>query len=146
MGSKLKTASWILLTLIGALTLFGSLASVGVAYFGSTDDDQIGPVTLTELTSDRPDITTALRARRGTAAAYAAGFAVLFLFVVLVPYRRGDVWSWWALLAGILVNTGIILLRRPILQTDLGLGAATIPLAVGVIALMLGAGRLRRAS
>lgn len=145
MSSKLRTASWILLTLLGALTLLGSLASVSVAYFAAAENDVIGAgmITLDELTADRQDVQVALRARRGTAAAYGVGYAVLFLILVLIPYRRGEVWAWWAILVGTLLSAGIILLRVPTLDTHLGLVAATAPLGVVVLALVMDAGRLR---
>ena len=144
MGAKLRMVSWILLTLVGALTLVGSLASMGVAYF--SEDDQIGPVTLAELAGDRNDVRTALQARRGTAAAFGAGYAILFLIITLVPYRQGQVWAWWAILIVTVVVNGIILMRVVSLGTNLGLGAATIPLAVCVIALLLDVGRLQSSS
>lgn len=143
MNPKLRMVSWILLTLVGGLTMFGSIASVGVAYF--QDDDQIGPISLSELTADRTDVATAVKARRGTAAAFAAGYGTLFLFITLVPYRRGDVWAWWALLIGAIAANGIILLRAPLLGTNLGLGAAAIPVAVSIVALLLDVGRLKSA-
>ena len=86
MGSKLRTASWILLALLGTLTLVSSLASVNIAYF--QEDDLIGGpegINLSELAADRADVRTALKARRGTAAAFGAGYAILFLFLVLGP-------------------------------------------------------------
>lgn len=147
MGSKLRTISWILLALLGALTLLSSVASVSVAYF--QEDDLIGGpegISLSELVGDRPEITAALKARRGTAAAFGAGYAVLFLFIVLVPYRRGEPWAWWAVLVGTLVTAGVILLRVFLLQTQLGLGAAVLPLVVVAIALALDAGRLKRSA
>lgn len=42
-------------------------------------------------------VATALLGIRGTSAAYGAAFGVLFLAVVLGPYRRGDAWAWKAL-------------------------------------------------
>ena len=110
--------------------LLGSLFSVGLAY-GSARD-QIGPASLAELSVGRPDVATAVRARRATAAAYAAGFATLLLAITLGPYRRGDVWAWWALAAGTLVVTLLILLRVPFLGIRLGApgavtGAGTAP-------------------
>ena len=142
MSSNLKLLSWILLALVGGLTLFASLASVGVAYFA--EDDPMGNVMpLSELAGERADVATMLRARRGTAAAFGAGYGLLFLVIALVPYRRGDVWAWWAILAGTIVVSGIILLRNPVLGTNLGLGAANIPLAVCVVALLLDVSRVR---
>ncbi len=142
MSSKLKLLSWILLALVGGLTLFASLVSVGVAYFA--EDDPMGNVMpLSELAGERVDVATMLRARRGTAAAFGAGYGLLFLVIALVPYRRGDVWAWWAILAGTIVVSGIILLRNPVLGTNLGLGAANIPLAVCVVALLLDVSRIK---
>ena len=99
---------------------------------------------------------TAVRARRATAAAYAAGFATLFLAITLVPYRRGEVWAWWALSAGTLVVSVLILLRVPLLGIRLGAPAAVtwagtalttlVQLAVVALGLAFGAGRLRGSS
>ena len=142
MSSNLRLLSWILLALVGGLTLFGSLASVGVAYFA--EDDPMGNIMpLSELAGERADIATMLRARRGTAAAFGAGYGLLFLVIALVPYRRGDVWAWWAILAGTIVTCGIILLRNPVLGTNLGLSRATVPLAVCVVALLLDVSRIK---
>jgi len=140
----MKTASWIILVVVGALTLLGSLVSLGVAY-GSTQD-QIGPASLAELSVGGPEVATAVRARRATAAAYAAGFATLFLAIALGPYRRGDVWAWWALSAGTLVVSVLILLRILFLGIQLGAPAAVIQLVVVGLGLAVGAGRLRRSN
>ena len=146
----MKKASWIILTVVGALTLLGSLVSLSVAY--SSVQDQIGPATLDELSLGRPEVAIALRARRATAAAYGAGFATLFLAIALGPYRRGDVWAWWALLAGTLVVSGLILLRVPLLGIQLGAAAAVtgagtalaslVQVAVAGLGLALDTGRL----
>jgi hypothetical protein len=136
---------------VGALMLLGSLVSLGIAY--GTARDQIGPASLTELSAGRPDVATAVRARRATAAAYAAGFATLFLAITLWPYRRGDVWAWWALASGMLVVSVLILLRIPFLGVRLGATAAVtgagtamttiVELVVVGLGLALGSGRLR---
>ena len=119
----MKTASWIIFVVVGALTLAGSLFSVGIAYV-SLLEDRIGPATLTELSAGRPEVATAVKARRATAGAYGAGFATLFLAIALGPYRRGDAWAWWALLAGTLVVSVLILLRVPFLGINLAAPAA----------------------
>jgi len=136
----MKTASWIILVVVGGLTLLGSLVSVGRAYISASD--QIGAASLTELSVGRPEVATAVRARRATSAAYAAGFATLFLMITLGPYRRGDAWAWWTLLAGTLVVSVLTLLRVPFLGTLLGAPAALIQLVVAGLGLALGAGRL----
>jgi len=139
----LRTISWVVLAIVGALTLLGALVSAQLGY--SMGDDQIGPVSLIELAAGRPEVTQAIHARRGTAAAYAAAYAVLFLFVVLVPYRRGEVWAWWAILVTTLVGSGIIVARLLFLHTTAGTAVGWIQLGVVVVALLLDAGRLRKA-
>jgi hypothetical protein len=138
----MKTASWILLALAGALTLLGAVGSIVVAY-ASVEDDQIGPVTLSDLAAGRPDVAAALKARRATAASYAAGFATLILATTLGPYRRGDVWAWWALLLGTVVMSALSLLRVPFIDTRAGAGTALVTLVVVGLGLALDAGRLR---
>lgn len=138
----MRIVSWVLLTLVGAATLVLSLLSASVAY--RPVPDQIGPATLDEVAAGREEVATALRGRRGTAAAYAAGYATLFLFVVLGPYRRGERWSWWALLVASLVLAALTVARVPLLGTRLGTGAAAVQLAVVLVALLLDVGRLRR--
>jgi hypothetical protein len=139
----MKTASWILLAVAGALTIIGGLVSLSVAF--RSPEDQIGPVSLAELAAGRPDLEVALRARRATAAAYATGFGTLLLAITLGPYRRGDAWAWWTLFLGTLVVVALTLLRVPFLGTRLGAATALIQLVVVGLGLALGAGRLRSA-
>ncbi len=145
----MKTASWIIIALVGALTLLGSFESLMIGY--RSGRERIGGVAITELAAGKPQVETALRGRRGTAASYAAGFATLFLFITLVPYRRGERWAWWAILAGTVVVSGLILLRIPALGVALGSTAggtateALLQFAVVAVGLALGAGRLRTA-
>jgi hypothetical protein len=145
----MKTASWVLLTLAGAATLALSLLSAARAY--GTYRDQIGPVSLSQLSAGRPDVETALRSRRATAAAYGAGFGALYVLISVGPYRRGEAWAWWALLLGMLLPSVLILLRVPLLGTGLSgavgggtaMGSLT-QLGIVGVGLALGAGRLRQ--
>ena len=144
----MKTASWVLLSLAGVATLMISLVSAERAY--GTYNDRIGGARVSELAAGRPEVETAVRARRATAAAYSAGFATLFLLISVGPYRRGEVWAWWALLVGMLVVSVLVLLRIPLLSTGFSgstggaavVGSLTQLLMVGA-GLALGAGRLR---
>jgi hypothetical protein len=144
----MKTASWVLLALAGVATLLLSLVAAARAY--GTYNDRIGGVRVSELSVGRPEVEKAMRSRRATAAAYSSGFAALFLLITVGPYRRGDVWAWWALLVGMLLVSVLILLRVPLLGTGFGgsgggaavMGSLVQLFMVGV-GLALGAGRLR---
>lgn len=140
----LKTASWVLVTAVAALTLLASLASFGVAYGGARDEFGVGGPTLSEVASWNPGVATAIRARRATASAYATGWSLLLLIVALVPYRRGERWAWWAILAASVIPAALTLLRVPLLGTHLGVGAALIQTGIVVLGLLLDVGRLRR--
>ena len=143
MASKLRVVSWVLLALAGALVLLGSVVSANLAY--SDRDYPIAGVDLSEIAAGRDGVATGLRGVRGTSAAYAAGFAVLFLFVVLGPYRRGERWAWWALLAGVLAVCLVVVARASLLGTGLGgpgVGTALTLAGVVVFALLLDVTRL----
>ncbi len=138
----MKTASWILLALAGALTLLGSLASLSNAYFDGTE--RFAGVSIDVLANGNADVITALRARRATAAAYAAGFAAFLLVLTLGPYRRGEPWAWYAILVGTLTETLLTFGRIPFLGTRAGTGMALAQFVVVGLGLALGAGRLRK--
>jgi len=144
MGSKLRKASWVLLTIMGGLTLFISLASAFLAYVG---EYPIGGIPVEQVAAGREGILTALRGIRGTSAAFGAAFAVLFLGTVLGPYRRGDRGAWWTLLLATLAMALIILARIPTLGVALGQGGTPAAYTLGgliVLGLLLDVGRLSR--
>ena len=139
----MKTLSWILLVLVGALTLLGSLESAWIA-LSLAPDGLVGKgLTLMNATVP-PEVALAIRGRRVTASAYAAGFAVLFLAVVLIPYRRRELWSWWTILVASLVLLLVTVMRVPMLGTRSAVPVALIQCGIVIIALLLDVGRLRR--
>lgn len=143
MSQKLRTASWVLLTIVGVLALVGSFASTGLAYWG---DFPIGGIAVAEVAAGRDGLLPALRAIRGTSAAFGAAFAILFLSTVLGPYRRGETRAWWTLFLAILALAVIILLRIPALGIAFGKGGTGVGIgfgAVTLLALLLDVGRLR---
>jgi hypothetical protein len=79
---------------------------------------------------------------RGTAAAWAAAWAVLFLAVVLGPYRRGDVTSWWGLLASVLVLGAVAGARVLFTGGQAGTGEPLVLLVVVLVALLIDVKRL----
>ena len=144
MGSKLRTASWVLLTIVGGLTLLLSLVSSYLAYRGNYP---IGGMPVAEVAGGRDGLLTALRGIRGTSAAFGAAFAVLFLGTVTGPYRRGDTRAWWTILLATLAMALIVLARIPTLGVALGQGGTPMAYTLGgliVLALLLDVGRLSR--
>jgi len=138
----MKTISWILLTVVGLLLVLGGFASMTIAYFAPASSDVIlGSTSLDDLeVSD--EVATALRARRGTAAAYAMGFASFMLWLVLGPYRKGQVWSWWAILCSAIVLAVPLMLRVPALGHRQGAMVGLLVLIVVVVGLLLDVRRL----
>jgi hypothetical protein len=132
----MKKASWIVLTLAGVAVTLISLVSAGRAY-NKGDNYGIGGTAVSKVAADREAVASALRGIRGTSAAFAAAYGVLFLTIVLVPYRRGDVWAWWALLAGSMTVMAIVLLRIPLLGTTLGISAALTQFGLTIVGLIL---------
>jgi hypothetical protein len=137
---KLRTVSWVLLAVVGALVLLVSFVSANLAY---RDDYPVGGVSINEIAAGREPILMGLRGVRGTSAAWGAAWAALFLAVVFGPYRRGDVGTWWGILASVLalavfVSARVWLLPGP----HLGIGAPVIILAVVLVALLLDVRRL----
>jgi hypothetical protein len=142
MGPKLRKASWVLLTIVGGLTLLVSLLSTCWAYGGNYP---IGGVPVAEVAAGREGILTALRGIRGTSAAFGAAFAVLFLGTVLGPYRRGEVRAWWTILLATLALASIVLARIPTLGVALGQGGTPMAFTLGgliLLGLLLDVGRL----
>jgi hypothetical protein len=144
MAKKLRMVSWIVLTLFGILLLLGAVGSAATAM--TRGPDQFGPVSMNELTGGNDEVIGILHARRLTSAAYASGFAVLFLLIVVIPYRRGEVWAWWALLLGTCVTAGLYILRVPTIGVTLGAQIGYMMLGFVVVALLLDISRLKRSS
>ncbi|HMG32718.1 MAG TPA: hypothetical protein VKM94_02175 [Blastocatellia bacterium] len=138
----MKKASWILLTFAGVAIILLSLVSAWHAY-RTSDDYAIGSSRVSKVAGGDAGLATALRGIRGTSAAYATAYGVLFLAIVLGPYRRGDVWAWKALLVAGFTEFVLVLLRIPLLGTQHGLLAAVLQVSFLVVGLVLGAGRLK---
>ena len=138
----MKKASWVVLAVAGTAFILISLVSAIHAY-NKADDYGIGGTRVSKVAADREAVATALRGIRGTSAAFAAAYGVLFLAIVLTPYRRGDVWAWWALVAGSATVLVIALLRIPFLDTTLGVSGAATQFGLTTAGLLLDATRLQ---
>ena len=138
----MKKASWILLTVLGVAITFFSLVSAIHAY-RTGDDYGIGNSRVSKVSGGDAGVANALRGIRGTSAAFGAAYGLLFLSIVLGPYRRGEVWAWKALLIAGLTQCVLVLLRIPTLGTQLGVAPAVELAGLLVVGLLLDAGRLK---
>ena len=140
----MKKASWISLTVAAAAFILVSLVSAAHAY-NTADDYGVGGTRLSRVAAGREAVATGLRGIRGTSAAFATAYGVLYLAIVLVPYRRGEVWAWWALFAGSLTVLAITLLRIPSLDTTLGVSGGATQFGLTMAGLLLDVRRLKGA-
>jgi hypothetical protein len=131
---KLRTVSWVLLAVVGVLTLLVSFTSANLAYNGMYP---VGGMNIDDIAQGREAVLIGLRGVRGTSAAWAAAWATLFLVVVLGPYRRGDVATWWGILASVLVMSAVVALRVVLLDTQAGTGPALVLLLLVLLALLV---------
>src|SRR5438477_177988 len=83
----MKKASWIALTVAGVAITLLSLISAAHAY-NKGDNYRIGGTSVREVAAGREAVASALRGIRGTSAAFATAYGLLFLPIVLAPYRR----------------------------------------------------------
>ena len=129
---------------LGIGILLISFVSMSQAYFNNyAIGGNEGGVSVTKVGGGDDKLVKALRGIRGTSAAYAAAFAVLFLAIVFGPYKRGETWAWWALMAACLLHAAMVLLRLVFVDTTLGVGPAVTQVVVVIVALLLDVSRLR---
>ena len=135
----LFVASWMILLVVFAAVAAVSLMSLMTAYTGP-QDILIPGFTLEDLKNAGGDeAVNAFRGRRATAATWSLACALLALMVVVVPYRRGQRWAWWALLVSIGVSQVLSLARVLVFQSGFGATAPGIILAFCLLGLLAGA-------
>ena len=142
-------ASWIILLIVlGAITLL-SLLSLWRAYTRAPDTlsggfttEQIREYGNQIRESGGEDAVKAFKGRRATAATWALGYALLGILVVVIPYRRGEQWAWWALLISLGLSQLLSLARAIMLGTTLGLTTPGLILAFALLGLLAGAPRM----
>lgn len=139
MPKTLFTVGWALLLLLAAALTLLSINSTYIPLTARTDGvtpsvtvDDIGAKT-------SPEVATALRGRRVTAATWALAYGLMLWGVLLVPYRRGERWAWWAILLSIVVSQLLSLARIPLLDTQQGAAASAILTGMALVGLLLGA-------
>ena len=148
-GSKiLFFASWIILLVLMAAVTILSLQSLRVAYTTNADSliqgftlEQVRATGEQIRAGGGEDAVKAFKGRRATAATWALAYAILGLVVVIVPYRRGERWAWWALLISLGVSQLLSFARVPMVGSSVGTGASGIILAFALLGLLAGAPR-----
>ncbi len=139
----MRKASWILLAVLGVLTLLISFLSADLGYRGQYE---IGGVRITDIAAGRETVLHGLRGVRGTSAAYAGAFAVLYLSIVFGPYRKGEKWAWWAIFAAYALLITVVTLRVPLVGVTFGVYPALIPATIALVGLLLDVRRVTSAS
>jgi len=139
MPKTLFTVGWVLLLLLAtALTLL----SINSTYLPlvSRPDGVTSSVTIDDIgAKTSPEVATALRGRRVTAATWALAYGLMLWGVLLVPYKRGERWAWWTILLSIVVSQLLSLARIPMLNTQQGAAASAILIGMALVGLLLGA-------
>ena len=139
MPKTLFTVGWVLLLLLAAAL---TILSINATYRPlAARPDAITPsVTIDDIgAKTSPEVATALRGRRVTAATWALAYGLMLWGVLLVPYKRGERWAWWAILLSIVVSQLLSLARIPMLDTRQGAGASAILIGMALVGLLLGA-------
>lgn len=102
--------AWILLLLLGGLFLFGSLSDLAAdARVGLPSDhlnafSAIAGTTWNNAKLSAPKITQFITSLEIAYAVHELVFAVLFLIIVAIPFRRRARWAWWACWVPMLAN------------------------------------------
>lgn len=102
--------AWILLLLLGALFLFGSLSDLlADARIGLPSDhlnafSTIAGVTWNNAKLSSPKIAQYITSLEIAYAVHELVFGLLFLIIVAIPFRRRARWAWWACWVPMLAN------------------------------------------
>jgi hypothetical protein len=117
-GKKLNIASWIFVVMASLLAMQGVVDGLPMHGFDQSWPDHA-------------------RFHIVWATASKVGFCLTIGLIALIPLRKGERWSWWALLA-FTVFGNLSLIPAAIWQGSGPRAGFEIPIAIGVIALLLG--------
>ncbi|HEV2802801.1 MAG TPA: hypothetical protein VGW12_20180 [Pyrinomonadaceae bacterium] len=139
MPKTLFNVGWVILLLMAAALTLLSINSTYIPLVAGPDG-VTSSVTIDDIgAKTSPEVATALRGRRVTAATWALAYGLMLWAVLLVPYRRGERWAWWAILLSLLVSQLLSLARIPMLDTQQGAAASAILIGIALVGLLLGA-------
>jgi peptidoglycan/LPS O-acetylase OafA/YrhL len=135
-------ASWVILLVVSVLIALASVASLYQGYSKTNENISQGYSTVELRQQAGEEAFIALKARRVTAATWALAYALLAIIIVLLPYRRGEQWAWWALLVAVGVSQILSLARAITLMTTAGAIVPAEVLAFVLLGLMAGAPKM----
>lgn len=101
-----------LLTLLGLFYLFGAVNDLRAALRGDLPTDHVGTFTTLTGTSfahtrvAAPGVAGYVNLLERGYAIHEITFALLFLVLVLIPFRRRQRWAWWAAWIPMIANLG----------------------------------------
>jgi hypothetical protein len=140
-GNVLFTISWVLLLVVLVLIALGSFGSLAVAFGGAPIGlGALQPEQLSGLLGD--DNMKALRGQRTTAATWALAYAIIGAWIVLLPYRKGARWAWWALFISLGLSQLFSVARIIFVGTTAGSSTSAIILAFLLLGLLAGVPRM----
>lgn len=104
------TIVWLLLLLLGALFLFASLSDLAADFGVGLPSDHLSTFSSLAGASwaaakqSSPGITSYVTLLEIAYAVHELVFAILFVLIVAIPFRRGTRWAWWACWVPMLAN------------------------------------------
>ncbi len=125
--------AWIILLILGMLTVLGAAESMIFGYRGG--NETIEGTSFQALERINPELPKALRARRITAASYALTCGVLVSWIAVTAFRKRQKWAWYALLCSVGLGSVLSTLRAPLMDYRPGMQVPGITLIVLLIAL-----------
>lgn len=114
-----RTRGWallglVLLVLVGLFYVFGALNDLRAELGGTLPADHVGTFTaltgtsFTHARASDPGVARYLAVLERGYALHELTFALQFLVLLLIPFRRRRVWAWWAAWIPMVANVGYI--------------------------------------
>lgn len=136
--TRVPRAGWIVLAVVAVLSLYSALY---VALTPAASQTDLSGRTWQQFAATDPEVAGLFSMQLVLVGLLAAGFSAFALVIVLVPFRRGDGWSWYALWLVPVVH-GLVAARMLADAYQVGFGYAGLA-GAAIIALVVS--RLRRA-
>ncbi len=140
-GYRAAVAFRISLALVAAVALIGALSAVFVAITPAEDQTPLVDRTWADFAAQDPEVASIVSRILVVLGLLGTGFGAFGFIVAVIPYRRGERWSWFALWL-LPLTYGLVAARM--LSGDYPIGWFYAVLAgVAVIGLLLGEGSTR---